>query len=201
LPQAPVRRSVGLLVAGAVTWSIWIAGASHYPVFVDPERSGGAQVVEDLERSWAFYGDLTPGSTDRYRLEAGASDEVSFEVLVPKRDDLRDYRPYLEISGPGFEGDCRLRVGDDCWRVPINAGAASFYEAFTQTYYWSYTKDDPQGSSVRFPQEASYLLTVGVDQGDGGPYALATVGADQFSASELLLFPLEWVRVRLWYFG
>jgi hypothetical protein len=187
----PTRRRSAWV--GLVLLAIGIAASARYPVFVDdissPER---AEVIDDIERSQAWHGHLTEGRADYYRFEAEQGDVASFEILVPKRDELRDFRPEVIVSGPGLP--------DGGATVPASAAPASFYEDQTQTYYWSYSAAGGQESSVTLPAQGTYEIVVRADRGAGGPYAITTGTRERWGPLDVVLFPLQWARVRLWYF-
>jgi hypothetical protein len=141
-----------------VLLAVGISATARYPVFVEnissPER---AEVIDDIERSQAWHGHLTEGRADYYRFEGEQGDIASFEILVPKRDELRDVRPEVSVSGPG--------LSDGGARVPASTAPASVYEDLTQSYYWSYTATSEQESSVALPAQGAYQIVVRIDRG------------------------------------
>ena len=190
--SGPRLRRLGWLVSVIV--AVGLVASAHYPVFVDDiDDVGRAHVIEDIARSQAFYGRLEPDQVDFYRFEAEAGESISLEALVPKTDDLRSFRPAITISGPGLP--------DDGMRAPAGAAATSHYEGLTQTYYWSYAAPDEAASAIELSEDGAYEVSVSIDRGEGGPYALVSGNEDSLGPLDVVLFPLEWVRVRLWYFG
>ncbi len=189
---------------GAVVAALAVAASAHYPLFVEgidsPDR---AEPIEDVGRARAFYGRLEPEGVDYYRFEGGAGQEVAFELLVPKTDDLRDFRPEVLLAGPGLTDDCHGLVleAEGCERIPASAAPASVYEGFTQTYYWSYAEPGEPSSTVTLPAGGSYLVAVRADDDSAGPYALGVGTEQDFGVADALGFPLQWVSVRLWYFS
>ncbi|MGH2699960.1 MAG: hypothetical protein ACRDJL_12285 [Actinomycetota bacterium] len=194
-----------LLWVAALIATLALATTSHYPLFVagidHPER---AEMIDDIERARAFFGRLDAGQTDYFRFEGRAGQTVTLEILVPKREELRDFRPQVIVAGPGFTGDCRGLPIDarGCERAPASAAPASLYEGFTQSYYWSYAEPGEPHSTLTLPEEGSYLVAVGADDETlEGPYALGFGTEQRWGVAEVLGFPLQWVSARLWYFS
>ena len=189
---------------GALIAALAIATSSHYPLLVDdidsPER---AEAIEDVDRARAFFGRLEAGQIDYFRFEGEADQRVTFEILVPKREELRDFRPEVVVAGLGLADDCGdLPVEAGCEQVVTSAAPASIYEGFTQSYYWSYAEPGRSNSTVTLPGDGSYLVAVGADDDEsGGPYALGFGNEQRFGVAEVLGFPLQWVSARLWYFS
>ena len=190
---------------GALIAALAVTTSAHYPLLVDdidaPER---AEFIEDVERARAYFGRLEPGQVDYFRFEGEADQRVSFEILVPKREELRDLRPEVVVAGPGLTDDCDdLPVeAEGCERVVTSAAPASIYERFTQSYYWSYAEPGRSNSTVVLPADGSYLVAVRADDEESeGPYALGFGNEQRFGISEILGFPLQWVSARLWYFS
>jgi len=189
----------------ALVVSAAVASSAHYPVMVagidSPQR---AEVIDDVDRARAFFGRLARGQVDYYRFEGEAEQTITFEILVPERDELRDLRPEVVVAGPGLDDDCDgLSVdADGCQRVVISAAPASVYEGYTQSYYWSYAEPGEPNSTLTLPADGTYLIAVRADDGESeGPYALGFGNEHRFSIPEVLGFPLQWVSARLWYFS
>jgi hypothetical protein len=175
--------------------SLAAATSAHYPLLVDdissPER---AEVIEDVNRARAFFGRLEPGQVDYFRFEGASEQGVTFEILVPQREELRGFRPEVMIAGPGLSDDCGdLPVeADGCQRVPSSSTPASTYEGYTQSYYWSYADTGEPNSIVELPADGSYLVAVRADDDESeGPYALGFGNEQRFGVSEVLGFPLQ----------
>ncbi len=206
LAPAPGRvRYPRLVWVAALLAILAIATSAHYPVLVgdisSPER---AEVIEDVNRALAFFGRLEQGQVDYFRFDGASEQSVTFEILVPQRDELRDFRPEVMIAGPGLSDDCGdLPVeADGCLLVPSSSTPARFYEGYTQSYYWSYAATGEPNSTVKLPANGSYLVAVRADDDESeGPYALGFGNEQRFGLSEILGFPLQWVSARLWYFS
>lgn len=179
---------------GALLLVTWAAASAQFPVFVDdissPEQ---AQFIDDLERATTFHGRLATGEVDYYRVDAEGGDVASFQILVPQRDELRDFRPNVTVSGPG------LPAGGE--PVLTSAAGVDLYDPTTHIYYWSFGATGDRSSSATLPQEGTYEIAVGVDRGDGGPYAITTGTEESWGPLDIVTFPLDWARVRLWYFS
>jgi len=190
---------------GALIGALAIATSAHYPLIVDdidsPER---AEAIEDVDRARAFFGRLEPGQIDYFRFEGEADQRITFEILVPKREELRVFRPEVVVAGPDLTDDCEgLPVEvEGCERVVTSAAPASIYEGFTQSYYWSYAEPGRSNSTVTLPEDGGYLVAVRADDDESeGPYALGFGNEQRFGVAEVLGFPLQWVSARLWYFS
>ena len=203
-PATNLRRRRLLWVCALIA-ALAVATSSHYPLVVDdidsPER---AEFIEDVDRARAYLGRLEPGQVDFFRFEGEADQRVTFEILVPKREELRALRPDVVLAGPGLTDDCDdlSTEAEGCERVVTSAAPASIYEGFTQSYYWSYAEPGRSSSTVALPVDGSYLVAVRADDDEvAGPYALGFGNEERFGVSEVLGFPLQWVSARLWYFS
>jgi hypothetical protein len=188
--------------------------AAHTPIFLRDEQGPGVHVhrpIRDPERSWAIYGRLGPGVSRNDCCQAGYADVVPIaarqgqrlylQVLVPKRDELKEFRPRAVLIGPGLPQmePCPPKLplqpahGSGCLPVPELKQPADLYEGFTQTRYWVL------GSvSSTFPGTGDYALVIYDPLGVGGPYTVAVGQREVFSPLDLLTFPLTWVRVHVW---
>ncbi len=54
---------------------------------------------------------------------------------------------------------------------------------------------------MELPAQGTYEIVVRIDRGTGGPYAIVTGKREQWGPLDVVLFPLQWARVRLWYFS
>jgi hypothetical protein len=198
-----VRRR--LLWVGALLAALAMASTAHYPLFVaDIDHPERAEVIEDITRARAYFGRLEVGQIDYFRFQGTTDQTISFEILVPQRDELRGFRPEVVVAGPGFDEDCgALRVEEEgCARVPASSTPASVYEGFTQSYYYSYAEPGESRSTLRLPGEGEYLVAVRADDETlEGPYALGFGTEQHWGVAEVLGFPLQWVSARLWYFS
>lgn len=175
---------------------------AHSPIFLRPGEAPAA--ITDAEKSWAIYGRLAPGEKpDVIPVDARQGERLKLQLLVPKRDDLKDYHPVIYLLGPGFLGTW-LPPGSpvppangESALVPDRSTApAEFYEPFTQTRYWTY--EDVTGT---FPATGRYRIVVHDPDGKGGRYVVALGEREDFGAADLLKFPGIWLRVRNWFRG
>jgi hypothetical protein len=193
-----------LLWVAALMVSVAVASSAHYPLLVgdinSPER---AELIEDVDRARAFFGRLEQGQIDYFRFEAETDQTITFEILVPKREELQGFRPEVIVAGPGLTDDCDLPLdAEGCRRVPSSAAPVSLYEGYTQSYYWSYAATGEPNSTVTLPGDGDYLVAVRADDDESeGPYALGFGNEQRFGVFEVLGFPLQWVSARLWYFS
>jgi hypothetical protein len=190
---------------GALLAALALASTAHYPLFVaDIDDPDSAEVIEDVARARAYFGRLEAGQVDYFRFQTTTEQTLSFEILVPKREELRDFRPQVVVAGPGFTEDCgELPIeAEGCARVPSSSTPASVYEGFTQSYYYSYAEPGESRSTLKLPGEGEYLVAVSADDETlEGPYALGFGTEQRWGPAEVLGFPLQWVSARLWYFS
>jgi hypothetical protein len=196
-----LRSTLLALLLVAVTATV---ASAHTPVFLKPWAEAGVQerrTIKDPERSWALYGRLGPGQTaDVIPVTAQAGQQLYLQVLVPLREELRDFRPRVALVGPGLTGEAPadlpvpLNAGEGALALPEPAAPSEFYEPFTQTKYWVYgqVKD-------KFPAAGTYRIVVWDPAGKGGRYTVALGEREQFGPADLLSFPATWLKVRGWY--
>jgi hypothetical protein len=184
--------------------SVVVASSAHYPLLVgdidSPER---AELIDDVDRALAFFGRLERGQIDYFRFDGETDQTITFEILVPKREELQGFQPEVIVAGPGLTDDCDVPVeAEGCLRVPSSAAPVSHYEGYTQSYYWSYAATGEPNSTVTLPEDGDYLVAVRADDDESeGPYALGFGNEERFGITEVLGFPLQWVSARLWYFS
>jgi hypothetical protein len=69
-----------------------------------------------------------------------------------------------------------------------------FFEAFTQTRYWT-----RQALDINLPLEGVYYLVVWNPSGETGKYVLDSGTREVFSASDLFRMPVWWIETRLYF--
>lgn len=195
--------------------------SAHLPVF---DSGGGsyetAERVEDLETSFAFYGELppmAPGNPEGakyYVFEGAEGQELKFEV--GKKDFF--FSPCVLLVGPGLpspdEGTENI-IESSALTLPEGLGALGWsfvflpwadylaeseFEPFTQTtFYYAYSE------SVLLPSEGTYyFILTGVvyseDLGDyqvsSGKYFLVTGYEEKFTVLNFVLMPWYWSKTQ-----
>ncbi|MDF2627648.1 MAG: hypothetical protein K0R39_1479 [Symbiobacteriaceae bacterium] len=172
---------------------------AHSPIFLRPGAEPAP--ITDAEKSWAIYGRLAPGTAyDLIPVEAGEGEKLKLQLLVPKRDDLAQYRPRVALIGPGLRGTLppgapvSPGAGEGALLLPEPAAPSEFYEPFTQTRYWTYGE-----TTGTFPAAGRYRIVVYDPAGKGGPYTVALGEREDFGPADLLGFPATWLKVKTWF--
>jgi hypothetical protein len=85
-----------------------------------------------------------------------AGDEVLVTLGVPQLDLLREYRPAIAISGPGFPASAEPALQGRTGRVlpPLAAGVKPFYEMFSNTSSWILVEE-----MVTLPADGTFRVT------------------------------------------
>lgn len=173
---------------------------AHSPIFLRPGQTPAP--ITDAEKSWALYGRLAPdGKPDVIPVDAEQGERLKLQLLVPKRNDLKEFHPVIYLVGPGLPqtalppGAPVTPENGEGALVPERPAAPSeFYEPFTQTRYWTY--EDTTGT---FPATGRYRVVVYDPTGKAGPYVVALGEREDFGAGDLVRFPGIWLRVRNWF--
>jgi hypothetical protein len=192
--------------------------SAHRPGWGEDE---GVTEIPNLRTSMAYYRELDaagPGGLDSatdphdldsaaqaryvhlYRFDGQAGQNLYGGINIPTIRGLEDYAVTVALVGPGLPADGRaalpLAVPEEDWGALIFPSVVSedFYEPFTQTNYWG-----RQNINLPLPASGSYYLVVWNPQGLPGKYVLDTGRAEEFSAGDLLRFPVWWLRVHLFF--
>lgn len=195
--------------------------SAHLPVF---DTGGGsyetAERIDDLETSYAFYGELLsmdPGSSigARYYVFEGAAD-MEFKFELGTRDFF--FAPCILLTGPGLpspDEDAQNIIRSNNLTIPDGYGAVGWsyvflpwvgyfaeseFEPFTQTtFFYSYEE------RVILPSDGTYyLILTGVVYSDeledyqiaSGKYFLVTGYEERFTLADFVLMPWYWMKVQ-----
>jgi hypothetical protein len=179
------------------------AAEAHSPIFLTPVPTEGVQQrppIDNPEKSWAIYGRLGPGeAVDVIPVQGWAGRRLKLQVLVPRRDDLAEYRPELVLIGPGLTGQVppgfpvRPGEGEGALVVPTPNEPRVFDEEFTKTSYRVWGEYDG-----KFPATGTYRLAVWDPAGKGGTYTAALGFKEQFGIRDLFRFPRIRREVQQW---
>jgi hypothetical protein len=178
---------------------------AHSPIFLTPVPTQGVQErppVTNPEKSWAIYGRLGPGeAADVIPVQGRQGQRLKLQILVPAREDLKEYRPELVLVGPGLTGQVPVgfpvQPGPDegALVVPTPGEPRTFDEPFTKTSYHVWGNYDGE-----FPATGRYRLAVWDPVGKGGTYTVALGFKERFGIRDLFRFPRirrdvqEWVK-------
>jgi hypothetical protein len=172
---------------------------AHSPIFLRPGQE--AAPITDAEKSWAIYGRLAPGTAyDTIPVDAREGEKLKLQLLVPKREDLAQYRPRVVLVGPGLSGTLppgapvSPGAGEGALVLPEPAAPSEFYEPFTQTQYWTYGE-----TAGTFPATGRYRIVVYDPAGKGGAYTVALGEREDFGPADLVNFPATWLKVKTWF--
>jgi hypothetical protein len=104
--------------------------------------------LSTLEQSWALYGDFEKGDETyviQIELEEGIG--IPVEILVPEKEENNNHRPMYAVVGPGLAEPTEEERALLPYDIPNGMGVfverhdkeerAEFYEAFTQTNFWT----------------------------------------------------------------
>lgn len=197
--------------------------SAHLPAFdTGGESYETAERIDNLDTSYAFYGELppmTPGNpvgAKYYTFEGRNGQEFEFEIGV--RDMF--FAPCLLLVGPGLpspDEDAQNIIESSGLSLPDGQGALGWYqiilpwalyrawesefEPFTQTHFYS----PPYYESVILPSDGRYHLILtsivyseqlGDYQIRSGKYFLVTGYEEEFTVADFILMPWYWLKVR-----
>lgn len=175
----------------------------HKTIFVDRNTSSYLDAVEinDVRVSNAIYDELPSGKYVRYfKFRLKPDEIIKVDVLVPKLEGYENFNVGLVLMTE--------QVAKTFPRVPVNLISTEeisavdyeseerivFYEPFTQTSYYQ-----RQSFNLTTRNESEYYMAVFDRNAAGGKYVLAIGNDETFGPADLLLFPYNFSRVRIWY--
>ena len=175
---------------------------AHKPIFTDGENTSinKAIKIDNPEISWAVYGELTDDSNVHYyKIDGEKGMDLYVQMTVPKIKNNENFTPSIAILGKEFEKP-EIEVP---FEIPQGYGAKiiepvevkeEFFEPFTQTRYLM-----RQEETIKLENDAPYYIVVYDKDKEEGKYTLTVGRKEEFKIKDILLFPLTWLRVRLWY--
>lgn len=144
---------------------------AHDPRFACSPRGAEHPItVPDPTKSWAYYGDLAPGETDRYVFTVIKPAEIPASLLLDARDAANPARPVAVLAD---------RAGHVVKQLDLRA-PVQFDERFSRVHYLS----SPTANLHLAPGDYTVDVTM---RGGSEPqrYTLA-IGADErFSLTEI----------------
>jgi hypothetical protein len=180
---------------------IWLLGfqsvSAHRPLWGDEK---GVTEIPNLQTSYAYYRQLTDDQPYHIFTFEGNSDQTLFAgINIPAISGLETYEVTAALVGPGLpkEGQEQLPL-----EPPEDTGVLifpsemgeDFFEPFTQTHYWGRQEMD-----VPLPQDGEYYLVIWNEEDEDGKYVLDTGRREEFSAGDIVRFPIWWLQVHLFF--
>lgn len=188
---------IALLSVSAAHAHAPVIGGEGTPSAEVPE----AEVLDDpTVQSLAVYAVLeSSGEVDVYTFTVREDAEIPFEVLVPKKARLADFRPYLAVYGKEFQAiDSYLPP----WSAPEGyvpdviippAGErAIFDEPYAQEKYYKQTEE-----RISVKAGERYFLAVFEPTGATGEYVLGLGSIENFEDADYLGLLTDVAKVKL----
>lgn len=173
------RRTLYVLGAClAVFFGIFVVGflsardaCAHDPRFAcSPRGAERPIVIDDPQKSWAFYGHLRPNEEDHYRITVRKPLRVPWSLLVDERDAGNTARPEALVQDGSGRKLAQLNLVQ-----PVH-----FYEPFSRERYLS------SNNSVLDLPPGAYVAIVRMRGGDSlQRYTFAIGESEQFSLTEI----------------
>ncbi len=195
-----IKRVFVIVVIFLLTFTSLIY--AHKPIFNDGTNISINESIkiDNPEISWAVYGELTHDSNVHYyKIDGKRGMDLYVQMTIPKIKDNEDFTPSIAILGKEFEKP-EIEVP---FEVPEGYGVKiiepvevkeEFFEPFTQTRYLM-----RQEETIKLENDAPYYIVVYDNVKEEGKYTLTVGRKEEFKIKDILLFPLTWIRVRLWY--
>ncbi len=139
-----------------------------------PQVGGSDHVIDEPDRSWAFYEELPAGGAHTWTFSLSAGAPLFVSIAVPTR---ATWTPQVMLEGP---------VGP----VPLLREAAIGFEPFA-----AYASRGVWSLDTVAPVDGTYRLTV---SGEGGRYVLGYGLAERFTLAEWVGIPWEVAKLRAW---
>ena len=152
---------------------------AHKPIFSkdDNTTKDEAQEIPDVSISHALYGRLEENTRNFYKFSIKEPVEFYGEMTVPGNDP--NYSPSFRI----------LNIGT----FHPNEREKGFFEPFTQTSYI-------RKQETKFVLDpGDYIIEIFHREGRAGRYAMAVGEEEEWGFSDLLTFPIIWLRTNWWY--
>ena len=161
--------ALALLVWAAAGFFSAQSACAHDPRFTCSPRENAHPVnVPDATKSWAYYGRLKPGTSDRYEFELKAPSSVPVNLLVDERDSANASRPSLSVE----------RDGTGIARIDFSR-SARFYEPFSRESY----VQTPERTLDLTP--GRYVAVISMSGDAPQRYTFAIGAAERFSVWEI----------------
>jgi len=168
------KRIFGFVAVAVV---VWIAtgyfsaqsACAHDPRFACSARGKAHPIrIPDAAKSWAYYGTLRPGASDRYEFKLPVQTVVPMNLLVDARDAGNLSRPSLSIQ----------RGGRELVRFSFSHSDI-FYEPFSRESYIQTPERKPSLPA------GHYVAIVSMNGRDPQRYTFAIGKAERFTVFQI----------------
>jgi hypothetical protein len=159
--------------------------------------------VDQPDKSWVFYGQLTSGDIRYYSFEMKKGERIVLGLTIPVEQGSQGFNPDLVFMGRGFANEGKL---PDALEIPQGYGAKVFsgnlseppaYEAFSPSAFYSSLDLD-----LKAPENGTYYVAVSSSQGEGiqteGNYGLVLGYKELFTLEEWVTIPLNQIKIYQW---
>jgi hypothetical protein len=177
---------------------------AHSPVFENGERSPEtAFQVNQPDKSWVFYSQLTSGDIRYYSFEMKTGERIVLGLTIPVEQRNQGFNPDLIFMGPGVANEGKL---PNSLEIPQGYGAKVFsgnlsghpeYEAFSPSAFYSSLNLD-----LKAPENGTYYVAVSSSQDEGiqteGNYGLVLGYKELFTLKEWITIPLNQIKIYQW---
>ncbi len=171
------KRLAGVAGVTAIAFAVWCAfgygsalrACAHDPRFVCSPRETDPIAIPDVTKSWAYYGSLAAGESDRFDFAlAKRVERIPWSLLVDVRDAGNPARPSAVLTGARAQERLAFdRVG-------------RFYEPFSRETYLQ------TGERTLTLEPGRYRIVVTMPGGIRRQrYVMAIGSAERFSPLEL----------------
>ena len=175
-------------------------GAAHSPLFPrDNDTLAKAVIVNEPAKSWAIYSQLTSGQAQYFRIEMKLGERIYVSALTAHDPGKEGLMPSFALMGPGLPRNDPLPsyverpMGSESGVMRFNGSAPSegTFEPFTPGAYFTVSEADLNATAT-----GTFYIAVFAD--GGGSYGLTIGYMELFSLDEIVLLPINIVRVYQW---
>lgn len=171
------------------------SASAHRPIWGDEDTT----TIDNLSTSFAFYRNLPADKVHVYTFIGKLGQNLHAGINIPAVKGLEDYSVTMALFGPTLPEANENQLPPE---HPEDLGAlifpsevsADFLESFAQTLFWG-----RQSIDMTLPADGEYYLVVWQPEGLAGKYVMDSGYTEAFGFGDLLLFPIWWVQVHLFY--
>lgn len=193
-----VAKNLRLLTFSAlvVLLTLPMPASAHRPVW--GETLGPTQ-VDNIVTSYAYYQTLQAAEIDILFFDGLKGQKFHAGIQIPDLAAYQDYTVSMALFGPDLPKVAYDQLPPE---HPEGLGALiapsvigdDFFEPFTQTNFLG-----RQSLDTELPADGTYYLLIWNGNGAAGKYVVDIGYEEVFGATDLLVFPIWWLRVH-WYF-
>ena len=177
---------------------------AHKPIESDGtnENYQNALKIPDHKISWVIYENLESNDAKFYEFDAKKDDSFYASIVIPKLEQLENYKPSLALIGEGIptndlpDIEATLPAGGiTIYNYDGEIPSKEFYEPFGQATYW-----ERQEINIEIPETGSYYLVVYDTQRLDGKYSLAVGKIEDFSFIDFFtVLPKAWFDTKIFF--